>query len=153
MPPPLRKSGLEVHLGYWLRRVSNHISGAFAQALQARQMSVAEWVALRLIQESEKLTPGQLAVAMGMTRGAISKVLDKLEAKAWIARATNPEDSRVHWLSLTRSGTRQIPELSRIADRNDEHFFNCLDAKEQATLRRLLQKLTEFHRFQDTPVD
>jgi len=35
-------SALEVHFGYWLRRVSNHVSGTFAKALQERQVSVAE---------------------------------------------------------------------------------------------------------------
>lgn len=35
-------AGLERHLGYWLRRVSNQVSGAFARALQERGLSVAE---------------------------------------------------------------------------------------------------------------
>lgn len=145
--------GLEAHLGYWLRRVSNHVSGAFARGLQARQVSVAEWVALRLVHERKIMTPGQLADALGMTRGAVSKVLDKLEAKDRIARAPDPRDSRVQWLSLTRRGARLLPELAKIADSNEEHFFGCLDHDEQAVLRRLLQKLTEFHRFQDAPVE
>ena len=47
MPKELPLSALETHLGYWLRRVSNRVSGAFAQALHAKQVSVAEWVMLR----------------------------------------------------------------------------------------------------------
>ena len=45
-------SALEVHLGYWMRRISNHVSSAFAKALQARQVSVAEWVVLRELYDS-----------------------------------------------------------------------------------------------------
>ena len=44
-------AGLETHLGYWLRRVSNHVSGAFARALQQRNVSVAEWVVLVEIEQ------------------------------------------------------------------------------------------------------
>ncbi|MEZ5391283.1 MAG: MarR family winged helix-turn-helix transcriptional regulator [Bryobacterales bacterium] len=42
---------------------------------------------------------------MGMTRGAISKVVDKLEAKKWVARKTLAADSRGHSLFLTRQGS------------------------------------------------
>jgi DNA-binding MarR family transcriptional regulator len=146
-------SGLEVHLGYWLRRVSNHVSAEFARALQARQVSVAEWVALRLIQQQQKLTPAQLADLVGMTRGAISKVVEKLEGKGWIVRSSNVDDNRSQWLSLTRQGRILLPKLAKLADKNDEHFFGCLDKEEHATLRHLLQKLTDFHRFFEVPVE
>jgi DNA-binding MarR family transcriptional regulator len=82
---------------------------------------------------------------MGMTRGAISKVLDKLQHKEWIARAVSEADSRVQVLSLTRRGRRRLPELSRIADGNDAHFFGGLDTAERATLRTLLRKVADGH--------
>jgi DNA-binding MarR family transcriptional regulator len=144
--------GLEIHLGYWLRRISNRVSGAFARALHARSVSVAEWVLLRHLQERQSMTPGELAEALGLTRGAVSKVLDKLVEKNWIARATKPEDNRVQLISMTRHGRRVIPQLAEIADRNDREFFDCLDADERAILRRLLRKLADFHRIKDVPI-
>jgi DNA-binding MarR family transcriptional regulator len=146
-------SNLDAHLGYWLRRVSNRVSGAFASSLQAEQISVAEWVALRLLYTGDKTTPGDLASLTGMTRGAVSKVLDKLESKGLVARASNADDNRVQWLSLTAEGQRLVPRLAALAARNDAHFFACLTASEQTALRRLLEKLTDFHRLRETPVD
>jgi hypothetical protein len=52
---------LDIHLGYWLRLVSNHVSGNFARALQERSVSVAEWVALNQIQGGTDMTPARLA--------------------------------------------------------------------------------------------
>jgi DNA-binding MarR family transcriptional regulator len=144
---------LEVHLGYWLRLVSNHVSGSFARLLQERQLSVAEWVALNRIDRAAEVTPAKLADAMGMTRGAISKVLDKLETKRWIERTASLEDSRVQLITLTRKGSRILPKLAAIADGNDAHFFDVLDAAERATLRKLLQKLADVHRINNLPVD
>lgn len=146
-------SGLEAHLGYWLRRVSNQVSGAFARSLQQRHVSVAEWVVLSQIGAGPEARPAELADEIGLTRGAVSKVLDKLEGKKWLARRTSPEDNRVQILSLTRQGKRVLPQLAEIADHNDERFFNYLDAKERETLRRLLQKLTEFHQIQEVPTE
>lgn len=153
MSEPLTSSGLEAHLGYSLRRVSNHVSGTFARTLQTRHVSVAEWVVLRLIQEQESLTSGQLADALGMTRGAISKVVEKLKAKDWISRKVDPQDNRIQWLSLARQGRGLLPRLAEIADKNDGQCFGCLDDNEQATLRLLLQKLTDFHSLRKVPVD
>src|SRR6185437_106022 len=144
---------LEVHLGYWLRLVSNEVSGAFARSLHARQVSVAEWVALNQMSSSEAATPAKLAAAMGMTRGAISKVLDKLERKRLIARTTSPRDSRVQLLSLTAHARRTLPGLTEIADSNDRHFFSALAPGEQASLQRLLRTLAEAHGMTRIPVD
>ena len=144
---------LELHLGYWLRRVSNHVSGAFARALQRKRTSVAEWVVLCRVRERPGITPGELSAALDLTRGAVSKVLDKLEAKNWIVRSIKPEDSRVQLLSLTPPGRRILPQLADIADQNDRDFFDGLEAGERATLRRLLGKLAEFHQIRDVPID
>ncbi len=146
-------SGLESHLGYWLRRVSNTVSGEFARSLHARQTSVAEWVLLRHLYEWQQVTPGELAEASTMTRGAVSKIVDKLQAKALIKSRVNPEDNRGQLLSLTPVGRRNLPELAEIADQNDEQFFACLDADERSVLRRLLCKLAEHHQTRDVPVE
>jgi DNA-binding MarR family transcriptional regulator len=146
-------SALEAHRGYWLRLVSSHVSVAFAQALQARHVSVAEWVVLNQIHERPEPRPAELADRLGLTRGAVSKVLDKLEGKKWITRKTLEADNRGQLLFLTQPGRRALPELSEIADRNDRRFFDCLDAKEKATLVHLLRKLTEFHGIRNVPVE
>jgi DNA-binding MarR family transcriptional regulator len=121
--------------------------------LQERHVSVAEWVALNQIDRGKDVTPAELADAMGMTRGAISKVLDKLETKQWIARTISQGDGRVQLLSPTRPGRRVLPELATIADDNDSRFFGVLAADEQTMLRKLLQKLVEVHRINNLPVD
>jgi hypothetical protein len=73
-PQRLRRTAapkLESHLGYWLRRVSNQVSGAFARALQTRHTSVAEWVVMCQLQERPGITPGELAGRLELTRGAV----------------------------------------------------------------------------------
>lgn len=88
-----------------------------------------------------------------MTRGAISKIVDKLLAKGWIKSRVNPKDNRGQLLSLTPVGRRNLPGLAEIADQNDEQFFACLDAGERSTLRRLPCKLAEHHQIRDVPVE
>jgi DNA-binding MarR family transcriptional regulator len=144
---------LESHLGYWLRRVSNAVSGGFSHALQNKQTSVAEWVLLRELHKRGKAASGELAAKMGLTRGAVSKIVDKLEAKGWVQAEGKEGDSRFRVLSLTRAGSRNLPVLAKIADQNDESFFECLSASERSIFREMLVKLAEHNRIHDVPTD
>jgi DNA-binding MarR family transcriptional regulator len=121
--------------------------------MEKKHASVAEWVFIGRIGAQSGITPGEIAETLGLTRGAVSKIIDKLEAKSWITSSTKPEDSRVQLLSLTRSGTRLLPQLAKIADENDREFFAVLDPTESATLRRLLGKLADFHKIRGVPTD
>jgi DNA-binding MarR family transcriptional regulator len=148
-----RVSQLESHLGYWLRRVSNAVSGSFARALQEKQTSVAEWVVLRELYERGQTAPGALADDLGLTRGAVSKIVDKLDAKGWIQTDAKEGDSRFRLLSLTRAGRSSLPVLAEIADQNDARYFDCLSAKEKIVLRKLLGKLADNNRIHDIPTE
>jgi DNA-binding MarR family transcriptional regulator len=144
-------SKLESHLGYRLRRVSNTVSGEFARSLHAKQTSVAEWVLLGELHERSQATPGELADVLGMTRGAISKVVDKLEEKRWVQTQSKLGDNRVQLLSLTYQGRHNLPVLGKAADENDAHFFSCLKPSERHALQKLLIKIAENHQIRDIP--
>ena len=91
-------SDLSAHVGYWLRYVSNHVSQAFARKMEAHGVTVAEWVVMRQLFEEEALAPSRLADRMGMTRGAISKLADRLISKSMLVRAADPKDGRAQTL-------------------------------------------------------
>ncbi|MFY0536427.1 hypothetical protein [Nannocystis pusilla] len=62
-------SGLEAHLGYWLRLVSNQVSHAFRLKVEAEGVSVSEWVVLRELYRLASGSPGALVRSLGMTKG------------------------------------------------------------------------------------
>ena len=84
MPSKQSISKLEDHLGYWLRAVSNAVSHGFARKVEAEGVTVAEWAFMRVIYGQTEMSPSALAAAMGMTRGAISKLAERLEAKGLV---------------------------------------------------------------------
>jgi DNA-binding MarR family transcriptional regulator len=143
---------LEDHLGYWLRLVSNHVSGAFAEKLSAKGVSVAEWVLLRELYDHAQ-PPSQLADRLDMTRGAITKLADRLMARRLIARTASPEDGRAQILSLTGPGRALVPQLAALADRNDTEFFAGLSAREQVTLKSLLLKIVRGRDLRGVPTE
>ncbi|MEI9965218.1 MAG: MarR family transcriptional regulator [Caulobacteraceae bacterium] len=150
-PPPVPE--LTTHLGFWLRAVSNHVSYAFADKLAAKGVTVAEWVMLRTLYGKAPTPPSRLAEEMGMTRGAITKLADRLIGKALVVREANREDGRAQTLALTAEGTRLAPELAALADRNDAEFFGGLTGAERETLERLLKRIVEHGRLTAMPTE
>ena len=146
-------SGLETHLGYWLRYVSNHVSHAFARKLEARGVTVAEWALLRALFDHDALAPSEIAGNMGMTRGAISKLTDRLEAKALIVRTQSRDDKRWQTLALTASGRALVPKLAALADRNDEEFFGHLTATERQAIAEAMRTIVRRHGFKNIPTE
>jgi DNA-binding MarR family transcriptional regulator len=136
-----------------MRMVSNAVSQDFARKMAGQDVTVAEWVMLRALYGGQSLAPSLLARKMGMTKGAISKLADRLLDKGLIARADNPDDKRGHSLSLTREGAAKVPALARLADENDAAFFASLSAADHAALRELLHKLIAAHTLTAAPVD
>jgi DNA-binding MarR family transcriptional regulator len=85
-------------------------------------VTVAEWVFLRSLHDVDRIAPSLLAERMGMTRGAISKLADRLLGKALVERAASPDDGRAQVLALTPAGRALVPGLAEIADANDAAF-------------------------------
>lgn len=137
-PPP---SPLTSHLGYWLRHVSNHVSQAFARKVEQEGVTVAEWVVMRELYGEGDVAPSRLAERLGLTRGAISKLADRLLAKGLILRRENQADARAHRLALSDAGQDLIPRLSALADQNDAEFFDHLTRAERETVERVMKDI------------
>lgn len=146
-------SELEDHVGYWLRYVSNHVSHAFAQKVEAKGVTVAEWVLMRQLLASGTTNPSQLAEAVGLTRGAVSKLIERLTRKRLVVRLSSEDDRRYQTVALTASGKRLVPALAQLADENDQEFFGHLKLKERLDLVNLLQEIVRRHGWKDLPVD
>jgi DNA-binding MarR family transcriptional regulator len=145
-------SHLEDHTGLWLRRVSNHVSLSFARKLTDMDTTVAEWALLRVLFGQNAVAPGEVAKQMGMTKGAISKLVDRLVGKSLVARSDNPRDGRAQHISLTEKGEKLVPELAALADQNDHECFSHLSDEEHETLQRILRSLASKLSIKSIPI-
>lgn len=146
-------SDLTSHTGYLLRMVSNAVSQGFSRKVADQGVTVAEWVMLRSLYGGDAIAPSALARKMGMTKGAISKLADRLQDKGLIERTGNPDDKRGHSLSLSAAGAKKVPALAGLADENDAAFFVVLGDEEQKRMRDLLKVLIDKHGLSGMPVD
>lgn len=144
-------SRLTDHTGYWLRMVSNAVSQDFARRVTSEGVTVAEWSFMRALFDVDGAAPVALADRMGMTRGAITKLANRLVAKGLVARTE--AGGRGQMLSLSPAGRAKVPVLAAMADVNDDEYFGVLSDDDREALSRILQTLVERRGLTSTPVD
>lgn len=150
----LKASELKSHIGYHLRVVSNAVSHSFARKLLASDVTVAEWVILReMYAGDEQTSPSVVAELTGLSRGAVSKLIDRLLHKGFVMRTESSEDRRYQEIKLTASAVKLVPKLASIADENDENFFSILSRSERKALINTLMKLANLHKLNTNPIE
>lgn len=147
-------SELTRHIGFWMRLVSNSVSHAFARKLDASGVTVAEWVVLREMYARDDTTaPSHVAHLTGLTRGAVSKLIDRLLEKGLVTRKESSTDRRYQDIELTQKASVLVPKLAKLADENDEEFFGVLSKHERSDLLETLKKTASLRKLAKMPID
>jgi DNA-binding MarR family transcriptional regulator len=82
-----------------------------------------------------------LTAAMLVTPGAVTKRVDRLVAKRYVARAAAGEDGRGQLVRLTPRGVRFVDRLIEVHLANEARLLAALSERERTQLARLLAKL------------
>ena len=106
-----------------------------------------------MLYDEKPVSPSALAKTMGLTRGAITKLADRLIAKGFVARKSDQKDRRAQTLRLTAKGERIAPELAAMADENDAQWFGVLSGDERDSLERLLKDMAARFAITSLPID
>ena len=135
-------SDLNMHIGYWLRCLSNFVSSTFAERLAKLDVSVAQWVVLRTLYDNDGVTLNRAAAEVGVDKSTLSRMIERLVQKGLVNRAEG-EDRRSLGLALTPTGKKLVLQLAKLADENDEAFFGAFSSKQRqeflATIKHLLK--------------
>lgn len=124
-----------------LRLAAGKLAVAEAAAHRAHGVTAAEAVLLRELHAAGAVAPSVLADRLGMTRGAVTKLVDRLKAKQYLVRAKGRGDGRMQTIALTGAGAKLVPELDAVAAGVERAVFGKLDAAGRAGLAKGLRKV------------
>jgi len=83
----------------------------------------------------------ELCKGISYDAGAMTRMLDRLEAKGLVRRTRSPEDRRLVHLELTQAGKAAYPRLREISMRVLNHSLRDFTPGEARTLEELLQRM------------
>ncbi|WP_205751803.1 MarR family winged helix-turn-helix transcriptional regulator [Cryptosporangium phraense] len=79
-------------------------NGVDARLRNEHGLAASQYLFLRAINDMDKCRVNDLARAIAITVGAVSKGVDRLEAAGWVSRRPNPENRRSSLLEVTPAG-------------------------------------------------
>lgn len=142
--PPFYQPGQyrpDQSVGYLMRHVLASILAQADGALIEHGLTHAQWLPLYKLVMSESNTVASLARDLGIDPGAMTRSLDRLEAKGLVRRERSVEDRRVVHLVLTEAG-RQVAAVvpGVLAEVLNGHLQGFTEAEWQS-LVQLLQRM------------
>jgi MarR family multiple antibiotic resistance transcriptional regulator len=113
--------------------------------LAALEISAAQYVIISVLAKRGVDSAAQLCKDLSYDAGAMTRMIDRLEAKGLISRRRCPEDRRLVKLELTKAGVAALPKLRACSVRVLNHFlrgFSQTEARQlEAFMVRMLQNV------------
>ena len=133
----------EGSVGYMMRRILNTVAQEIEREMAPSDLTNAQWIPLFKLFMGSASTVAELARECQLDTGAMTRLLDRLEAKGLLKRVRSSEDRRVVNLELTAQGrvaAQQIPAaLCRVQNAHLRGFSHA----EWDTLKSLLRRVLD----------
>jgi len=112
------------------------------EARMARHgLTDAQWKPLWLVKAGRASTAIELAREMDIDAGAVTRMVDRLEAKGMMERVRSGEDRRVVNLRLTKAGEATAAEVPHVLAAVNNDFLRGFSEAEWKQLKKLLARL------------
>jgi DNA-binding MarR family transcriptional regulator len=126
---------------YLMRRILTLIAGEVDEALEPRGLTSAQWVPLLKLHMGDASTVAELAGACQLDAGAMTRLLDRLEAKGLVTRVRSLQDRRVVNLELTPEGREAAKQIPDVLCKVQNDFLQGFSVEEWQQLKELLRRV------------
>ncbi|MEV6645713.1 MarR family winged helix-turn-helix transcriptional regulator [Amycolatopsis sp. NPDC051371] len=128
-------------IGVVLARTAKTAGRAFDQALAAAGGSQPVWQILISLKTRPVANQRELADAVGIQGATLTHHLNGMETAGLVTRRRDPDNRRVHLVTLTPDGEQLFLRLASAAIAHDERMRKGLSDTEIAQLADLLHRL------------
>lgn len=115
----------------------------FDQLARSHDMTRAQWVILARLHRQPGLSQNELAILCDVEPITIARHIDRLEARGYLERRSDPADRRIKRLHLLPAAQSQFAEMGRMRDIMSEEAFSHLTSDEREQLTNILFKIKE----------
>jgi DNA-binding MarR family transcriptional regulator len=128
---------------YLMRRILTLMAAEVDEALEPQGLTHAQWVPLLKLHMGIASTVAELARECQLDAGAMTRLLDRLEAKGLVARVRSSEDRRVVNLELTAEGREAASHIPTVLCKVQNAFLHGLEREEWQQLKALLRRILD----------
>jgi DNA-binding MarR family transcriptional regulator len=128
----------ENSVGYLVNKLAQAVAREVDNRMIDLGLTDAQWKPLLLLQQGTCSTAADISRIACHDTGAVTRLLDRLEAKTLIRRVRSAEDRRVVNLELTPEGEQVAAEVPKILANLTNEVLNGFSPDEFAQFRNLL---------------
>jgi DNA-binding MarR family transcriptional regulator len=107
------------------------------------ELSAAQWAVIASLAGEERKSASDLCKGISYDAGAMTRMLDRLEAKGLIRRTRSPADRRLVHLELTEEGRAAYPRMRELSLGVANRFLRGFTRTEARQLESLLTRMLE----------
>jgi DNA-binding MarR family transcriptional regulator len=128
-------------LGYLLKRAHLLMLDQLESVVAGSDITITQWVAMMHLRDGLALNASDLCAQLRHDSGALTRLIDQLEARALVQRERSREDRREVQLRLTTAGLAILTSLlPKVVDKLN-FALRDFSRAEATELSRLLSKL------------
>jgi DNA-binding MarR family transcriptional regulator len=136
------------HIDAWRAVVTTHaaVTDRVAKALTAADLPPLSWFEVMwAVGQSPDGRPrmSDLAERLTLSRGGITKLVDRLSGAGYIERVSCAEDRRSLQAELTPAGEQMLEEMRQVYASEVERYLGTLSAEDSELLASLLERVTQ----------
>ena len=129
--------------GYLFRRMQQIAVAIFVEECKRFDTTPVQYAALVAIRTHPGIDATRLSAVIAFDRSTLGNVIERLEAKRYIARKPASDDKRVKLLYLTQSGEKLLRDIVPSVDRAQARMLQPLKASDRKMLMELLTQLVD----------
>ncbi|MEO8081644.1 MAG: MarR family transcriptional regulator [Caldimonas sp.] len=130
-------------VGYLMRRVLMAITQAADKRLEPDGLTHIQWGPLFMLRSSRASTVAELARELQTDPGAMTRLLDRLEAKGLCRRERSTADRRVVRIELTAEGEAAASRVPAVLAQVMNEVLAGFSRPEWETLKGMLQRMLD----------
>jgi len=128
-------------LSYLTSRAGRIGTQELTELMESESLTRNHFMIVCALAEFGPMSQNDLAKHSNLNRGHLVAYLDELAERKILERSVDPADRRRNIVTLTNAGKKFTARATAAAQRSEADVFGALDAKQQATLRSLLQQV------------
>ncbi|HET6380195.1 MAG TPA: MarR family transcriptional regulator [candidate division Zixibacteria bacterium] len=127
-----------------IQKLNKYLDRALNDTLAGIGLDRGEWWLLGALRRSGppyRRSPGHLAQEMGLSSGAMTNRLDRLEERGLVRRLPDPNDRRSLQVELTDAGWQMWQDSVSVQAQKEQLIASALSPEEKEQLNDLLRRL------------
>ncbi len=131
----------EHYIGYTITDVSRLIRTVFERRVRSYGLTRAQWMVIARVHRLPGLSQSAVADLLEIEKAPAGRLIDRMEAKGWLERRSDPKDRRINRLHLTAKGERIHTAIWPIAEATVDDAMADLTSDERRKLTALMTRV------------